>query len=246
MPSIKSTRTWAIAVLALATLLVIGAVYMIAGSRMGLVSYPTAFDSLRQIGWAGAAVALLGVVATIMANRVRNGGAGLAMAGTALMVAMVGLMAVYQVGPPPQPFMNDITTDLTDPPEFSAVVPLRPEGSNPIEYGGPETAANQRIAHPEVEPVISTLAPDAAFDRALEVAESLGWDVVARDRDAGIIEAVDTTPFFRFKDDVVIRVRPHERGSRIDLRSHSRIGLTDLGKNAARIMEFVRAYPMRG
>ena len=64
------------------------------------------------------------------------------------------------------------------------------------------------------------------------------WNIVARNSESGIIEAVATTRFFRFKDDVVVRVRPTAEGSRIDLRSRSRIGLSDLGKNAARIMEF--------
>lgn len=244
MPSIKSARTWSIVTLVLAVALLLAVVYVIAGSRNGLVSYPTAFGVLRQIGQCGAAVAVLAIVVGIIGRRSRSGGTQFAAVAAALMVGMVGYMYVYQVGPPPEPFMNDITTDLENPPAFSAVIPLRPENSNPIEHGGPEMAANQRQAHPEIEPVISTLAPAAAFDRALEVAESLGWDIVAQDRNTGVIEAVDTTPFFRFKDDVVVRVQADGQGSRVDLRSHSRIGLTDLGKNAARIMEFVRAYPL--
>lgn len=243
---IKSPRVWGIAVFVLAVVLLAGVVYAIAGSRQNLIDYPSAFALLGRIGWASGVVAVAGLIVWILAIRARSGGAGFAATATLGMVAMAGCMYFYQSPPPPEPFMNDISTDLDDPPEFIAVLPLRPAGSNPAEYGGPEVAANQRRAHPEVQPLFSTLAPDAAFDRALEVAEDLGWDIVARDRAAGRIEAVDTTPFFRFKDDVVIRIRPNEGGSRIDLRSHSRIGLTDLGKNASRIMTFTRAYPLRG
>jgi uncharacterized protein (DUF1499 family) len=70
----------------------------------------------------------------------------------------------------------------------------------------------------------------------------MGWNIVAANESAGVIEAVDTTTFFRFKDDIVIRVRPAGAGSRVDLRSHSREGLTDLGKNAARIKEYSTAF----
>jgi len=138
--------------------------------------------------------------------------------------------------------MNDITTDLDDPPVFDAVIALRPQASNSIEYGGAEMAANQRRIHPEVMPIQSTLAPAQAFARALTVAGDLGWNIVAENAGSGIIEAIDTTPLFRFKDDIVIRIRPAEQGSRVDLRSHSRIGLTDLGKNARRIMQFTAAF----
>jgi uncharacterized protein (DUF1499 family) len=119
---------------------------------------------------------------------------------------------------------------------------LRPEGSNPVEYGGAEVAANQRAVHPEVQPIITELPQDQAFARALQVAEDMGWDIVAQNASTGVIEAVDTTTFFRFKDDVVIRARPNGQGSRVDLRSRSRVGLSDLGKNAARIMEYADKF----
>ena len=142
--------------------------------------------------------------------------------------------------------MNDVTTDLDDPPVFNAVIALRPASSNPIEYGGPEAAQTQRRVHPQIKPILSMLAPVQAFERALEVARSLGWDIAAEDSSSGIIEAVDTTRFLRFKDDIVIRVRASERGSRIDLRSRSRFGRSDFGKNAKRIMQFAGAYATRG
>lgn len=247
MLDFRSARTWSVLVLALAVAFVIATVYLIAGSRNGLVAYPTAFNGLRYLAQAGIGVFVLsaGVLGFALATRERKARiySGLA----AVIVAVLsGTMALNEAVLPEGPFMNDITTDLDDPPVFSAVIPLRPEGSNTIEYGGPAMAANQRRVHPEVQPILSTLAPDAAFARALEVAEDMGWDIVAQNPSTGIIEAVDTTPFFRFKDDIVVRVRPRDAGSRVDLRSHSRIGLTDLGKNAARIMEFVRAYPLRG
>jgi uncharacterized protein (DUF1499 family) len=242
----RSARTWSNLSVLLAAALLLGVVIAIVGSRNDLISYPAAFGMLGYIAIAGAVVSLIALVSWIMAARQRSGGTFRAAMTTIGMAVMVALFYVYQAAPPPGPFMNDITTDLDDPPEFIAVLPLRSPGSNSADYGGAEVAANQRRVHPEVQPIFSTLSPGSAFDRAVEVAEDLGWEIVANDRTAGRIEAVDTTPFFRFKDDIVIRIRPDERGSRIDLRSHSRIGLTDLGKNASRIMTFVRAYPVQG
>ena len=66
----------------------------------------------------------------------------------------------------------------------------------------------------------------------------MGWEVVAADPAAGRIEAVATTFWFGFKDDIVVRVAPAGAGSLIDARSKSRVGVGDLGTNAQRL----RAY----
>lgn len=241
MSTIKSARTWSIVVFGIALLLLAATAYAIVGSRNGLTDYRSAFGLLGDIARVGIGALVISIVVLLYSLKNRQGTV-YAAAATVLLAVLVGTMVLNQAAPPPGPLINDITTDLDDPPRFSAVLPLRPEGSNAAEYGGPEVAAAQR----QVQPLHSTLAPRRAFERALEVADELGWDIVAQSPDTGIIEAVDTTPFFRFKDDVVIRVRPDGQGSRIDLRSHSRVGRSDLGKNASRIMEFVRAFPMRG
>jgi uncharacterized protein (DUF1499 family) len=80
-----------------------------------------------------------------------------------------------------------------------------------------------------------TVAPPQAFDRVLAVVRELGWEVSAAEPAEGRIEAVDTTRFFGFKDDVVIRLRPVDGGTRVDVRSVSRVGVGDTGTNAARI-----------
>ena len=88
----------------------------------------------------------------------------------------------------------------------------------------------------------STLDADAAYQRALEVAQAMGWEIVAQNSRGGIIEAIDTTRLFRFKDDIVIRVVGTPEGSTIDIRSRSRLGRSDLGKNAARIREYLGRF----
>ena len=136
------------------------------------------------------------------------------------------------------PRIHDVTTDTDDPPLFDAVLPLRAGAKNAATYGGSDVAAMQRAAHSDIVPLDLTLTPAAAFAAALSAARAMGWALVAADSAAGRIEATATTPVFRFKDDVVVRVRPRHGGSRVDIRSVSRIGRGDRGKNASRIREF--------
>src|SRR5262249_6734794 len=99
----------------------------------------------------------------------------------------------------------------------------------------------QRQAYPEIVPLTIALPPAAAFNRALDTAQKLGWTVVAADDAAGRVEASDRSRWFGFTDDIVIRVTPAGSGSRVDLRSSSRVGRSDFGANAARIDRYLQA-----
>lgn len=140
------------------------------------------------------------------------------------------------------PRIHDITTDTGNPPQFHAVLPLRGEESNSLDYAGEEIAQQQNRAYPYIQPINTSLDSSQAFQTALYIAGELGWELVAQDSSAGRIEAVDTTFLWGFKDDVVIRVQATEDGSRIDLRSVSRVGLSDLGANAERIKRFIDTF----
>lgn len=139
------------------------------------------------------------------------------------------------------PPLNDISTDTQNPPQYNAVAPLRPEGSNTLEYpaNGPQL---QKQLFPDIAPIQSDLDMSAAYDRALEVAEGMGWDIVADNKATGMIEAISSTFFFGFKDDVVIRVQADGAGSVVDIRSHSRQGRGDRGKNAERVRAFIEKF----
>ncbi|MGD8810919.1 MAG: DUF1499 domain-containing protein [Gammaproteobacteria bacterium] len=214
---------------------------MVVAAPRGIVGYRTAFDTLRALGYVGAFGAIVSFSGLIFARRSRFSRIAASVA-TLLFAVPVGLMLANEATPPPGEMINDITTDLDDPPVFKAVIPLRPPGSNPIEYGGPAVAARQREAYPDIGPIFSALEPEAAFQKAFETAEALGWKIVSGDMQAGVIEAVDTTRFFRFRDDVIIRIRANEDGTRVDLRSRSRLGRSDLGKNARRIRSFIEEF----
>ena len=137
------------------------------------------------------------------------------------------------------PLIHDVTTDTADPPAFVALLETRRKAPNGADYGGEAVAAEQRRGYADIKPVVVKAPPREAHQRALDAARSLGWEVAASDAAAGRIEATDTTRFFGFKDDIVIRVRPEGEGSRIDVRSASRVGLSDIGANAARVRRFL-------
>jgi uncharacterized protein (DUF1499 family) len=139
------------------------------------------------------------------------------------------------------PAIHDITTDTMQPPPFLAVLPLRTGALNPVEYGGADVAAKQKQAFPDIAPVTLTVPPSRAFDRALAAARAMGWELVASDPAGGRIEATDTSFWFGFKDDIVVRVTPQPNGSRLDVRSLSRVGGGDIGANAARVRKYLAA-----
>jgi uncharacterized protein (DUF1499 family) len=140
---------------------------------------------------------------------------------------------------PTVPPIHDITTDTQDPPAFVDVLPLRRRAMNPPEYAGESVAAQQRAAWPELVPLDTPHPRASVHAAARDAMRRSGWAIVGDDEAAGRLEAVATTRWFRFKDDVVVRLRDLPGGgTRVDVRSKSRIGRSDLGTNARR----VRAY----
>ncbi len=136
------------------------------------------------------------------------------------------------------PAIHDISTDTDRPPEFVAIVPLRAGAPNPPEYAGAQAAALQRAAYPDIDTMELTDPPEAVFAAAVQAIDQLGWTMVATDPGTGRIEATDTTFWFGFKDDVVIRIAGADDITRVDIRSKSRVGMSDVGANAHRIRAF--------
>ena len=138
------------------------------------------------------------------------------------------------------PPINDITTDLEDPPAFASA-DLVPAYRN-RDMGYPADFVEiVRASYPELAPLHVQAPPTSALEQAVSAAEGLGWTVVAEAPEGGLFFARDETGLFRFVDDVVVRVRPEGDGSKIDVRSKSRDGQGDFGANAARIRAFFDA-----
>jgi uncharacterized protein (DUF1499 family) len=209
------------------------------GTRLGIWDFRTGFLLLRWGAYLGILAAGLGLISLLWREPGARPGPALVailLGGLTALVPYRWMQKAKQVPP-----IHDITTDVERPPQFQAVLPLRAGAANQAEYGGPEVAAQQRQAYPDVVPLVLEAPADVAFGRALEAARGMGWEIVAADSSAGRIEATATTAWFGFKDDVVVRVTPEDRRSRVDVRSVSRVGMSDVGTNAARI----RAYLAR-
>jgi uncharacterized protein (DUF1499 family) len=144
--------------------------------------------------------------------------------------------------------IHDVTTDLNDPPMFKDAVPLRLASGavNPAQYQRARSMRGntvdvpdaQRRAYPDIQPLVLPQPPARAVQLAEQAAKDMGWSIVAAVPSEGRLEATDTTLYFGFKDDVVVRIVPESTGSRVDVRSESRVGEGDAGTNAKR----VRAY----
>jgi uncharacterized protein (DUF1499 family) len=89
-------------------------------------------------------------------------------------------------------------------------------------------------------PALLEQPPAQAFQRAERAARAMGWEIVAVAPESLRIEATDTTLLFGFKDDIVIRIAAAGSGSRVDVRSLSRVGKSDFGVNAKRIRKFMQ------
>ena len=152
--------------------------------------------------------------------------------------AVLLVMAMQARDVPP---IHDITTDTADPPMFEAAPALRGDESNPLDLDA-EVIAQQRAAYPDLATLQSPRSYATSYNLALTTARKLGWEITREDPNAGFIEAVDTTAIMQFKDDIVIRVRSNAEGSLLDLRSVSRVGVSDLGANAKRIRAFMAAF----
>ena len=145
------------------------------------------------------------------------------------------------------PFIHDITTDTDNPPQFVTVVPVRQSlNANPHLYEGSDLAFLQHYGgfnrpYKDIAPFITELPPGTTFDVALKVAEEMGWEIINADTEGGRIEASDTSFWYGFTDDIVIRVTSESVGSRVDMRSLSRVGRSDVGVNAARIRIYMSA-----
>lgn len=144
------------------------------------------------------------------------------------------------------PALTDISTDPADPPAFAALAPLRDLAANPAIPAGLEAAGSQQNAYPGIEPLIVTASSKTAYDTALALVKKNRWQLIEATepqdgRRDGRIEAVARTPLMSTPEDIVIRIRGMDEDSRIDMRSASRYGRHDFGRNAARIADFLTA-----
>jgi len=228
-----------LALLGLSLLLIAGP-----GTRLDLWEFRTGFSLMRWALYLGAAGIALGIIAVLI-PKVRKH-----YLGAVLLAIVIGVITVAPIAMQVQkarslPFIHDVTTDTENPPAFVDVAPLRADAPNPVGYAGEEVATLQREGYPDIQSLNVPQAPSLVFSQARDAAEEMGWEMVAAVESEGRIEATETTFWFGFKDDVVIRIRAEGPGSVVDVRSKSRVGGSDIGANAARIKRYLDALTDR-
>ena len=235
--SVATLSLWALRLAVAAPVL---ALVLIGLFRLGVMDF--------RLPLLGVAVAtLLAGIALLLAAGALIGGVGgdgahAQKAAIALVVSLLVLFAplntVRKGGGVPR--IHDISTDLDNPPLFETVPGLRAAGDNSLDLN-PKVQAAQKAFYTDLAPLLLPGAPDGNFAAAEAAAKAMGWDIVAADAAGGRLEATATTPLFGFKDDVVIRLTASAADTRVDMRSASRVGLSDLGANAARIKAYFEA-----
>jgi len=212
------------------------------GTRWGWWHFSTGFSILAIAACAAAGGVVLGLIGLLWPPRKLLAPAN-AFALLALVIgavtAGIPLLEVHTARSVPR--IHDITTDTDHPPAFVANLALRKGFPNSADYAGAELVRQQHEGYPDLAPAHLAVPPPAAFDRALAAATSLGWTITASVPGEGRIEATDTTFWYGFTDDIVVRVAPDGTGSRVDIRSESRVGKSDVGTNARRIRRFLAA-----
>lgn len=214
------------------------------GTRMTIWSFRTGFMIMKYGAWFGLAAFASGCISLVEVFRHRAGKNVFASV-AALIIGMSTFAIPYSWQRRAQevPKIHDISTDTINPPRFVAILPLRANAPNPAEYGGAAIAAQQTRAYPELKTQHLDVTPERAFAQALDTAQRMKWHIVAAVPNEGRIEASDTTFWFGFTDDIAIRITPAGNGSQLDIRSVSRVGLSDVGTNARRIGQFLGKLP---
>ena len=224
--------------------LVAGALALLgmAGAYLGLIAPMTGF----MLFVAGALLGgLLSVVVSLIGLVLSRGGRDpqgrtRALGGLAIGLGLLIVVLVAASNAGDAPPINDITTDLDNPPAFESARIVPDYEGRDMSYPA-EFVDIVRESYPDLKPLRLARPPDATFTGAIAAAESLGWEIVSRSASRRVFDAQDVSTIFRFVDDITVRIVADGPGSRVDMRSKSRDGRSDLGANAARIRSFFDA-----
>ena len=237
------TRWWASALMIGGVIALVCLPVGALGTKLGLWGFELGIPLMGIGAILGAIVLFLGIIAYVycMSKGLRAERGNL-MIGVALSAVVLVVMGSQFMAAGSVPAIHNISTDTDNPPQFDKLVAVREaENANPLEYDADTLADQQKAAYPQVKPLISQVSQGEMVNRAAMVLADMGMEVVDTNAAAGRVEATDTTFWFGFKDDVVVRVRAEGSGSVVDIRSVSRVGQSDLGKNAERIVAILEA-----
>ncbi|GMN13628.1 DUF1499 domain-containing protein [Altererythrobacter sp. MTPC7] len=206
-------------------------------ARYDLIGKMPGFFSLFYSTPVAALAALLGLVALFLNWRKGWPHARPALLGLIIGGFFVGALAVPVLSTSGLPAIHDATTDLDDPPSFTALS-LSPDNLRGLS-GEDEWRRLHAEAYGDLDTVRIAAPPAEVIARAQSLAEARGWTIADVSAEEGRLEATAYASWLKFRDDVVLRVVEDGDGSLVDMRSVSRVGISDLGENAKRIREFL-------
>jgi uncharacterized protein (DUF1499 family) len=211
------------------------------GYQWNLWSLGMGFTLLRYAAYTAIVLAVISLISVWFLRKSRTRAIVYAIISLIFTGIVSGTALYWQQQAGSVPPIHDITTDMENPPEFYAMVRLRANAPNPPEYAGSETSQLQRAFYPNIQPLYLETDLQEVMDLAVMLVVQRGWDIVSVNRKDGRIEATEKLPWFGFKDDVILRFTDIEDGgTRVDMRSKSRVGRGDVGVNAKRINRFLR------
>lgn len=215
------------------------AVSAVVAHRMDLAGFQIAVPGLAIATLSGLLAAVFGIIALFgMMRQRRSAMPALTSMLLGLVVAMPVLFSVLAGSGVPR--IHDISTDLDHPPDFNVIKSLRAATDNPLDRKSPENLNQlQREGYPDLKSLMLNRSPEVVYEQALKLVESRGWHIAEASAAGGVIEATAITPIMAFKDDVIIRIQDTTQATRVDMRSVSRVGISDLGVNAKRIRHFL-------
>jgi hypothetical protein len=189
----------------------------------------------------GSITVLVSLIAVFLARGGRDpDGMRLSLAGLAVGVGLVMIVMVAAGPGSGVPQINDITTDLERPPEFAPPSVVPEYAARNMSYP-PEFVDQVREAYPDLQSLRVGAPPPEVYEKALATAVDLGWEIWAPSDARLVFDATEESALFRFVDDITVRVVGESPGSKLDIRSKSRDGKSDMGANAARIRRFSKA-----
>jgi uncharacterized protein (DUF1499 family) len=229
----------------------VAAVAMALGTGAGMIDWQTSLGSLRNLTYAamaGGGLSLLAILALLFRKHWRR-----LLWPVVAIVAALGFVgyASYSFGKAATvPPIHDITTDLSNPPDFETLT-LRADNRETVPDGDRaelaelDNAARWRRWHEEgyadIQPILVPVSVPDAVAAAEQLVADRGWELAVADPATGRLEATETVSIYRFKDDVVLRITPNPNGEGcvVNMRSVSRVGISDLGVNGDRIRAFL-------
>lgn len=213
-----------------------------------LLSLPTPIAMTIATAVFGAAVASLamGFIAGLDIWVTGRQGAARVIAGSVVAIGLLAVPAVVWIVSLNWPELYDVTTDVSDPPAYSVAKSARLPGANPVDYKREEFAHLQQASYPDLKTLTVPRSTEGAYELVLQALGKLKLKTALEvppdieDGLPGTIELRDKTMILGFVDDVAIRVTGDEQSARIDVRSSSRYGRNDFGRNAERVRMILR------